>query len=77
MSGFLASNILVQQNCTCKSPLMCTCPEGNKTHYVLGDVNLLCVEGESSLSTSEMWQRMEVRTAGTPRMKAPEVHMTS
>ena len=71
---FLASNILVQQNCQCRSPLMCICPEGNKFCCVLGDMNLLCVEGESSLITSEMWHRMAMHEpAGTPRMKAPEV----
>ena len=73
--GLTASNILVQQNCFCESPLICTCPEGNKIYCVLGDMNLLCDEGESSLITSEMWHRMALHEpAGTPRMKAPEVN---
>lgn len=68
-----SSNILVQQNCSCDSPLMCDCPEGNKIHCVLGDMNLLCDEGESSLITSEVWHRMALHEpAGTPRMKPPE-----
>ena len=70
MVKFLASNILVQQNCSCKSPIMCTCP-GNKTCYVLGDMNLLCAEGES---TTELWQKLEMKAAGTRGMKSPEVH---
>ena len=64
----------MQQNCSCDSPLMCTCKEGNTIHCVLGDMNLLCNEGETAVITSEMWQRMGLEPAGTPRMKAPEVH---
>ena len=52
---------------------MCNCSVDNKTRYALGDMNLLCSEGESSLITSEMWDKMAVKTAGTHRMKAPEV----
>ena len=50
---------------------MCTCPEGNKTCYVLGDTNLFCDEGENA---TELWQKMVPEAAGTHRMKAPEVH---
>ena len=50
---------------------MCTCPEGTKTCYVLGDMNLLCAEGESMF---KLWRKMEVQAAGTAGMKAPEVH---
>ena len=68
---FLSSNILVQQNCSCESPIMCTCTEANEICYVLGDMNLLCAEGESM---SELWCKMEVKAAGTLGMKPPEVH---
>ena len=67
---FLASNILMQQSCSCESPLMCICPEGKKTCYVLGDMNLLHVEGEGA---SELWHKMVPEAAGTHRMKPPEV----
>ena len=71
--AILASNILVQQNCSCESPLMCICLEGNKTCYMLGDMNLLCAEGES---TSELWHKMVVHAVETRGMKAPEVGNT-
>lgn len=71
---FSASNILVHQYCTCRSPLMCICPEGNKTLYVLGDMDLLCTEGECSLIKSEVWKKMAMHEpAGTIEMKPPEV----
>ena len=71
---FLASNILVHQKCLCKNTLLCTCswPAINKPLYVLGDMNLLCVDGESSF-TSEMWQRIQDKPAGTRKMQPPEV----
>ena len=55
---------------------MCACPEGTQIHCVLGDMNLACVEGESSFIASEMWHKVvPYEPAGTPRMKAPEVHL--
>ena len=71
---FSASNILVHQKCPCKNTVLCTCawPSINKPLYVLGDMNLLCVEEEGSV-TSEMWQTIQVRPAGTYKMKPPEV----
>ena len=71
---FSASNILVHQKCPCKNTLLCTCswPSINKPLYVLGDMNLLCVEEESS-STSEMWQKIQDKPAGTYKMQPPEV----
>ena len=50
---------------------MCTCSEGNKICYVLGDINLL---GDEEENTSKEWHKLEVKAPGTPRMKAPEVH---
>ena len=53
---------------------MCNCPEGNKLQYVLGDMDLLCTEGESSVSKSEVWEKMAAHEpAGTIEMKPPEV----
>ena len=74
MCDIVASNILVHQKCECSSPLMCTCPEGNKTLYVLGDIDLLCNEGECSLIKSEVWDKMAMHEpAGTIEMRPPEV----
>ena len=50
---------------------MCTCPEGKKS---LGDMDLLCTEGECSLIRSEVWEKMAVHEpAGKIEMKPPEV----
>ena len=56
---------------------MCTCPEGNKTLYVLSDMDLLCNEGECSLIKSEVWRKMAMHEpAGTIEMRPPEVNFT-
>ena len=53
---------------------MCACPEGNTTLYVLGDMDLLCNEGECSLIKSEVWDKMAMHEpAGTIEMRPPEV----
>ena len=68
----LASNILVHQECDCQSAVLCTC-NPNRTTYVLGDLDLLCFEGESSTATFEDWKMTQRDPAGTVEMKPPEV----
>ena len=73
---YIASNILVQQNCSCTSPLRCKCPGNGGVLYVLGDLDLLCLEDDTSASvcTCEVWNKMVQRDpAGTVGMKPPEV----
>ena len=50
---------------------MCTCPKGDETCYVLGDMDLLGTDGES---TSEFWHKLEEKASGTRGMIPPEVH---
>lgn len=74
----IASNILVHQNCSCTSPLQCNCPGNGGVIYVLGDLDLLCLDEDTSASacTCEVWNRMVQRDpAGTVGMKPPEVCM--
>lgn len=74
----LASNILVHQNCSCVSPLQCKCPGNGGVLYALGDLDLLCLEEDTSASacTCEVWNKMVQRDpAGTVGMKPPEVCM--
>ena len=76
MHIYIASNILVQQNCSCPSPLQCKCPGNGEVLYVLGDLDLLCLKEDISASacTCEVWNKMVQRDpAGTVGMKPPEV----
>jgi len=53
---------------------MCTCPEDDKVLYVLGDMDLLCHEGEQSHTTCAVWEKMALYDpAGTIEMRPPEV----
>jgi len=62
---------LVHQNCQCDGPLLCSCPGDGEVLYVLGDLDLLCLEEDCS---SEMWDKMVQRDpAGTEGFKPPEV----
>ena len=72
--NLLASNVLVHQKCGCLSPLQCTCDGG--VTYLLGDMDLFCLEKESkNLSyTLDEWKKMVGHDpAGTMGMKPPEV----
>lgn len=72
----LASNILVHQTCSCQSPLQCNCPRNGGVYYVVGDLDLLCLEEDSTSSTCthEEWNKMVQKDpAGTVGMKPPEV----
>ena len=71
----LASNILVHQHCSCQSPLLCKCPgDDGGVVYVLGDLDLLCLETECSPYGQEYWEKMARHDpAGTMGMKPPEV----
>ena len=74
--SYLASNILVHQNCACQSPLQCTCAGDGDVTYLLGDMDLLSLEEEGAdlIYTLEEWQKMAYHDpAGTIGMKPPEV----
>ena len=71
-----ASNILVHQNCACKSPLQCMCAGDGDVTYLLGDMDLLSLEEEGAnlTYTYEEWKKMVGHDpAGTIGMKPPEV----
>ncbi|XP_065897013.1 uncharacterized protein [Dysidea avara] len=71
------ANILVHMNCTCKSPLFCTCPHGEGVRFVLGDMDLFFVQGESmSGKYVELAQAKHHEPAGTVGMKATELYFT-
>ena len=66
----------MQQKCACTSPLRCKCPGDGEVLYVLGNLDLLCLENDiSAIGYSfEVWNEMSQRDpAGTVGMKPPEV----
>ena len=73
---FVASNILVHQECGCESPLQCRCAGDGRVTYLLGDLDLLSLEEENSnlTYTCDEWVKMAGHDpAGTIGMKPPEV----
>ena len=71
----LDSNILVQQNCHCSSPLRCSCPGPGGIDYVLSDMDLLCMDGQSVSGKYVEWTETKLHEpAGTYGMKASEVN---
>ena len=71
------ANILVQQNCPCGSPLRCKCPNHDGVTYMLTDLDLLCLDGESLPSQYVEWSEMKLHEpAGTYGLKASEVFIT-
>ena len=72
----LDRNILIHQTCSCTSPLLCTCPYGGGVKYVLGDMDLFCVDGERLSGKYVDWAKAKCNEpAGTVGMKATEVSM--
>lgn len=70
----LDANVLVQQNCSCSSPLRCKCPYPGGVNYVLTDMDLLCLDGQSVTGKYVEWTEMKLHEpAGTCGMKASEV----
>ena len=67
----------MHKHCTCTSPLLCKCPGDGGVIYVLGDLDLLCLEKECTPHcnpTHEEWEKMARHDpAGTMGMKPPEV----
>jgi len=67
----------VHKHCACPSPLLCKCPGDGEVVYVLGDLDLLCLEKECTPHcnpTHEEWEKMARHDpAGTMGMKPPEV----
>jgi len=70
---FAVSNILVQQNCKCVSPLQCECAGDGGVQYVLGDLNLMCMEDDQSGKGGEWEKMLQHAPAGTIGKIAPEV----
>lgn len=69
----IVSNILVQQNCECVSPLQCNCDGDGGVQYVLGDLNLMCMENDQTEKGAEWEKMLQCAPAGTIGMIAPEV----
>ena len=73
---YIASNILVQQNCPCQSVILCQCPSEDRVVFILSDLDLVCLEGKDALASKsvEVWDKMAMHDpAGTIEMKSPEV----
>ena len=71
---FLDTNILVHQTCSCVSPLQCVCPGGNGVTYVLGDMDLFCVQGKTLSGKYLKWAKEKfTEPAGTQGLKPTEV----
>ena len=71
---FLDKNILVNQTCSCKTPLQCSCTGRGAITYLLGDMGLFWMEREKPTMKYEEWaQAKQNEPAGTKGMKAPEV----
>ena len=70
----LDTNILVHQTCSCVSPLQCVCPGGSGVTYVLGDMDLFCVQGETLTGKYLDWANEKFNEpAGTHGFKPAEV----
>jgi len=65
---------LVHQNCNCPSPLQCVCDGDGGVQYVLGDVNLMCIEDGESCTEGEWAKMIQHAPAGTRGLIAPEVY---
>ena len=66
----------MQQNCKCVSPLQCNCGGDGGVQYVLGDLNLMCMEDDQSGKGGEWEKMLQHAPAGTIGKIAPEVmHM--
>lgn len=66
----------MHQHCDCSGPLLCKCPGDGRVEYVLGDLDLLCLEDKCSNCPhgNEDWEKMARHDpAGTMGMKPPEV----
>ena len=64
----------MHQTCSCKAPLLCSCPHGGRVTYLLGDMGLFWTEGERLSGKYVEWAKAKhFEPAGTAGMKAPEV----
>ena len=74
MKSILDTNILVHQTCSCVSPLQCICSGGSGVTYVLGDMDLFCVQGETLTGKYLKWAKQKfTEPAGTRGLKPTEV----
>ena len=66
----------MQQNCHCLSPLRCSCHGLDGVNYVLADMDLLCMDGQSVSGKYVEWTEAKLHEpAGTYGMKASEVNI--
>ena len=64
----------MHQTCSCVSPLQCVCPGGSGVTYVLGDMDLFCVQGETLTGKYLNWAKEKfTEPAGTRGLKPTEV----
>ena len=71
---FLDTNILVNQTCSCVSPLQCVCPGDSGVTYVLVDMDLFCLQGEKLTGKYLDWADEKFNEpAGTHGLKPAEV----
>ena len=71
---FLDTNILVHQTCSCITPLQCVCPGDSGVTYVLGDMDLFCVQGEALSGKYLKWAKEKfTEPVGTRGLKPTEV----
>ena len=67
----------MQQNCECDSPLQCNCggDGGDRgVQYILGGLNLMCMEDDQSGKGGEWEKMLQHAPAGTIGKIAPEVN---
>ena len=71
---YIDTNILVQQNCSCDSPLRCKCSNNDAVRFILTDMDLLCLDGKSLPNNYVEWSEIKLHEpAGTYGQKASEV----
>ena len=64
----------MHQACACHEPLLCSCPDGGRVTYVLGDMSLFWTEGKRPSGKYVKWAKAKQKEpGGTAGMKAPEV----
>ena len=72
----LDTNILVHQTCSCISPLQCSCPGDGGVTYVIGDMDLFCVQGKALSGKYLNWAKQKfTEPSGTRGLKATEVFL--
>ena len=64
----------MHQTCSCVNPLQCVCPGDSGVTYVLGDMDLFCLQGETLTGKYLDWADEKFNEpAGTHGLKPAEV----